>query len=169
MSAKKWIRITPHFTFSEFFSQTKSGRIKNADIYKAFRLARMILEPLRKALHDQPITVTSGKRSSTHNRKRGYARTSDHLFSDECGAVDISFSNREDNRHAAHWLFDNKLGCIGQLIIYVDLENVVRWLHISLPSKKHYGETLIATVETPRKYSFYNGGKISRPIDKEEK
>lgn len=133
-----WSKLTANFSWSEFFDPAKSGDVTKNDTIKAFFLAKFIMQPLRDHLK-APIIITSGKRSASHNKKIGGATRSDHLFREECAACDFTLQDKNLNRKAFKWLVQNKAEIFGQLIKYDDGE-IVRWIHVSLSSRKHSGE-----------------------------
>ena len=160
------MKVTEHFLESEFFVPGKCGSVLACDKVKSFFLAKSILEPLRSAIGDKAITVTSGKRSKVHNEKKGGSATSDHLYRDESAAVDIYCGSDFDNRVAFLFAVEELLAFIGQIIAYIDEAEQVRFIHISLPTRKHHAEAMLATYEQPRKYRMFNIEKderITRP------
>jgi hypothetical protein len=167
MSAIPWnlLALSPHFQAREFFkSEWGSAEPTDTDIGKATKLCFEILEPLR--LNFGEIKITSGKRSVQHNADIGGVKTSEHLYLNETAACDIVFTaGNAATRLAFAWAYGHLQGFYGQLIIYIDQLQLAHFIHVSLPSNKHRGESLTATAEhkTPRKYAHYHGGKIIRP------
>jgi len=153
--AKKY--LTKNVRRDEIFVPGKCGRVNECDEVKGFYLAAMILQPTRN-LVNAPIWINSGKRSIEHNRKVGGSRSSDHLFRGESAAVDFDFRNDAANRLAFKWLVKNRIGSFGQLIAYIDTENKVQFVHVSLLTSAHPGtdddvnRILLATYEQPRVY-----------------
>ena len=101
-----------------------------------------ILQPVRDYFQ-QPVFITSGKRSLGLNHAVGGAPTSDHL---DTMAVDwcvgkknkkgVDYKATED---AFLFLKDFSTTSFGQLILYCKVD---RMIHTSLPTVKHHGEVL---------------------------
>lgn len=142
------MKLTPNFSSEEFVvsAQHKAlvteilASITPLDEYKFFLLARMILQPIRDYI-DMPIQINSGKRSEALNKAIGGATNSDHLYREECAAVDFTLNDTIKTQKAFIWLL-NKPYLYGQLISYPDKNDRETFLHISLPSKAHHGERL---------------------------
>ena len=153
--AKKY--LTKNIRVDEIFVPGKYGWIGKLNLAKAFYLSALFLQPLRDLIV-APIWVNSGKRSTKHNRTVGGSVMSDHLFKDESAAVDFDFRNDASNRRAFQWLIDNRVGSFGQAIAYIDKQNEVQFIHVSLVTPKHPGAAddvnriLLATYESPREY-----------------
>jgi len=149
------MRLSPHFTLEEFrvsrrFPQSAAGiEFSEHDAHKCFLLARTILEPIRKRLGG-PIIITSGKRSLELNRAVGGSPTSDHLFQGFSAAVDFSLPEQWRGRLAE--VPEMMPGAaFGQLILYLEADGKTpRFVHVSLPTMKHQGETMIWVRGRPR-------------------
>lgn len=134
--------LTEHFSIAEFLvskehpdllAYLREG-ITETDKLKMFYLARCYLEPLREVA-GVPITILSGKRSLSLNRAVKGAQDSDHLYHAECGAVDFTYPGIGELLFVDFFRYLP----IGQVIWYPDQ----RFFHISLASKKHFGEKLV--------------------------
>jgi len=140
--------LTDHFSLSEFIVSSSHSElleeIRNSiteiDRYKMFLLCRMILEPLRADLN-MPIQINSGKRSASLNKAIGGAPNSDHLYLNECAAVDFTLREPFKTQKALIYLL-NKPYLYGQVISYPDKGGMETFIHVSMPSKAHYGERL---------------------------
>lgn len=155
--------VTEHFSESECFDQN-SGRVTSSDRIKFFYLCAMVLEVIREAIGNCAINVNSGKRSVSHNKKIGGAKYSDHLFKDESCAVDITCGDDQRNWEAFHFLRLRLKNSVGQAIAYIDKDDRIRFIHISLPTKKHRGEIMTANYESPRRYKILKDNEgITRP------
>lgn len=112
------------------------------DRVKMWLLAVMYLQRLTDHFGERHIPL-SGKRSDPLNRMIGGSDTSDHLFIGETAAVDFTRAGSvEDSFNficASDWAW-------GQVIHYPTR----RFIHISLPSKKHFREKMISENGTYR-------------------
>lgn len=152
------MKLTQNFDTNEIFKGSRSGKIAPHDMNKALRLCRNLLQPVRDRYG--AVIISSGKRSKTHNNDVGGSKTSDHLFYAECAAVDFTLKESGENKLAYTWIAQNCGGAIpefGQLIAYIDEQGEVRWVHVSLPSRKHVGKMLITSREVPRAYRNFEG------------
>ena len=175
------IKLTPHFNLHEFVQPGKSGIWRGQHVYdKARYIAEAILEPVREELkHWQlvtagglnipvgqglPISINSGKRSKAYNKKKGGARTSEHLWNRDSAAVDITIG-RNSNKVLFQELLDVKHN-LGQLIAYVDRSNLIRFIHLSIASPRFpEPQVLLATYERENgkcRYAPWDG-EIVRP------
>lgn len=135
-------QLTKHFKVYEFITSREHPELLEAireswtdtDTVKAYYIAKMYLEPLRRTWPNHPITILSGKRSDELNTKIGGAPQSDHLFRGFSGACD--FTSAVIKEMARSLALSTQP--YGQLIFY-PLKNFV---HISLPTEKHFREAL---------------------------
>ena len=149
------MRLSPHFTLEEFrvssrFPQLAAGiEFSGHDVHKCFLLARTVLEPIRERLGG-PIIITSGKRSLELNRAVSGSPTSDHLFQGFSAAVDFSLPEEWRGRLAEAPGVLPK-AAFGQFILYLEADGRrPRFVHVSLPTMKHQGETMIWVRGRPR-------------------
>jgi len=139
--------LTDHFNSREFvvssshpeLLQEIRDSVNDMDLYKFFLLARMILEPLREWV-GLPIKIYSGKRSEALNKAVGGAINSDHLYRDECAAVDFTFGDPSKDALALLYL-RARPQILGQCINY-PVDGKETFIHVSLASRKHHGEYL---------------------------
>ena len=136
------MRITKHFILNEFVvskdhPELVTDKITELDLYKLWFICSTILEPLRLR-EIGPIKILSGKRSKALNKAVGGSITSDHLFEHLSCAVDFTVIKKPIG-----WCFDwikaNLPYSFGQLIFYPDKN----FIHVSLPTPKHLGESFI--------------------------
>lgn len=133
--------LTEDFTLGEFIVSREYPHLASqvrdclteTDKIKCFLLARLYLQNVRNQ-YKSAITILSGKRSFELNKAIGGSSTSDHLFLNETAAVDFTCENIKD---VAVWISMKDWGW-GQLIYYPHQ----KFIHISLPSQKHYREKL---------------------------
>ena len=118
------------------------------DIQKIAVHVYTILQPVRD-FYQQPVFITSGKRSLGLNHAVGGTPTSDHL---DAMAVDwcvLAKKNKKGVDHEATedaflFLKDFSTTSFGQLILYCEANNAARMVHTSLPTGKHHGEVLVS-------------------------
>jgi len=142
------MRLSSNFDSREFVVSSQHPELVNdiwlslteLDLYKFYLQAKLLLQPVRTYI-DRPLHITSGKRSKELNTAIKGSKTSDHLYLDECAAIDFKFDNSCDTSQAFWWL-RNRYLCFGQLIRYPDKNDNDTFIHISTPSKKHHGEVL---------------------------
>jgi len=79
------MQITPHFNLEEFHCKDGSLYPKKW-IKQCLKPLCQQLEIIRKHFDNRPVTITSGYRTSSYNRKVGGVRRSQHLLGK---AVDI--------------------------------------------------------------------------------
>lgn len=138
--------LTKNFSIEEFFVSSEFPEmakacfvsVKKGNDYelmkaKAFYLARLFLQPIRD-MYDEPVQILSGVRGFALNKAIGGAETSDHLYHDECAAADFTCRSIDS---VANMLANSKWP-FGQMIWYPEQ----RFIHISLPSRKHFKESL---------------------------
>lgn len=139
-----------HFKYSEWIISNQypalADKIKlsDCDRIKIFYIAQ-ILETVREKCGGIPIRITSGKRSSELNKAIGGAKNSDHLFTDEKCATDFILARDGYLLWYVFQILHYSRYAIGQVIIYLYGQNIwwPRFIHLSLPSRKHTGEFLV--------------------------
>jgi len=149
---KNWI-IPNKFHLDEFRAdkayKTVEQYFTQEDRHKIFYLCKMYLEPARDMI-EKSIWISSGKRTLRWNQKWGGSENSDHLFREECAAVDffplvwLPEGREAGLRYRSELIFTIRSilsgGKFGQLILYIDQNANARFIHISLPSRRHYKE-----------------------------
>ena len=143
--------LTKNFSVKEFTVSDRFPDVADEIIFsiddqiKAFYMSRIVLQPLRDTF-EKSIKITSGKRSVELNRLVGGVATSDHLWKDETCAVDFKFYDYNFNKNnlmsTFRMLKDKFKTCVGQVIFYRNADLTPRHIHLSLPSKNHFGEFL---------------------------
>lgn len=130
------IRLSPHFQLSEFTLSQAGTRLGLANeptaqaLQNLTLLANLLLEPIRSLLGD-PITISSGYRSSAVNRAVGGSTTSAHLLG---LAADFICPGYGTPRQVCQAIVDARLR-FDQLIFEGS------WVHIALPpNAAHLGE-----------------------------
>lgn len=120
--------LSPHFMLSEF--AMKDGTLPPIGCTLALRrLCVEVLEPMR--VHFGPCTVTSGYRTTAHNRRVGGARRSRHLYEEHPHepAADVRFVRGTPEQWAAKAIA-MKVGGVGlyRSHVHVDQRRVLaRW------------------------------------------
>lgn len=145
--------LTKHFSTAEFAvsesypQEAAKILFSKHDVFKAHLLATLYGEPVRAYISSVEgvecgLRVLSGKRSEALNALVGGAEDSDHLFRNECAAFDITFlTNTRERVFLAYKFLANSPTMFGQLIYYPEKN----FIHVSIPSKKHFGECLVKT------------------------
>lgn len=123
-----------YFQLKEFFPNCNKLEIKYAMynsfvVNNLFRLAQLM--NYIRILVDEPITITSGYRDSSHNSRVGGTSTSQHMFGSAC-----DFQVKTKRYDEIVELIKTHVD-FGQLIIYPT------FLHISLPTNKLSNKILI--------------------------
>lgn len=134
--------ITKNFSLTELTRSETASKLKidntptpDAKAY-LIELAMFILQPLRDA-YGKPIKISSGYRCMKLNDAVKGTKTSQHLVGQ---AADINIGvegNRELFNLAKKMISEGKIS-VGQLID----EKKYSWIHISLPTAKHFNEIL---------------------------
>lgn len=157
------MRITEHFLAHEFTVSKKRPDLARKivldgiDILKIFYLCNSILEPAR-AIDNKRLTMLSGKRSPELNKAIKGADNSDHLFKDFSCAGDFTTYYRRDRDKLFgiyYFISEQCSYSVGEVILYLTKAWKPIFIHISLPTQKHYQEFLFD----------YNGGEEFGPID----
>ena len=131
--------ITKNFTLQELVASDTATRMgidnsPDEEVEKKLRLlATSILQPLRDR-YGKPITVTSGYRCSKLNKAVGGVSTSQHLKGE---AADLVTDDVKALFNLAKKRVEDGEIQVGQLI-----DEYGRWVHISLPDKKHKNQIL---------------------------
>lgn len=118
----------------EMLAEIKAG-LTDLHKAKAFYLATFYLEPLVEVF-GTPCQLLSGIRSEALNQAVGGSELSDHRYYAECGAGDICHPRVEA---IEIWKALQNISTFGQLIYYPSQ----KFVHISLPSKRHVGDILV--------------------------
>lgn len=147
--------LTKHFSTAEFAvsesypQEAAKILFSKHDVFKAHLLATLYGEPVRAFISSVEkvecgLHVLSGKRSEALNALVGGAEDSDHLFRNECAAFDFTFlTNVRERVFLAYRFLATSPTMFGQLIYYPEKN----FIHISIPSKKHFGECMVKTGE----------------------
>lgn len=129
-----------YFTIEELYRSTTANNLHINNVPPAEAKAKLVelittvLNPIRRKWKS-PILVSSGYRCPKLNKAVGGSPTSQHLKGE---AADIYCKdNRELFILICSMVYNGEIK-IGQLI---DEKNY-RWLHISLPTNKHYNHIL---------------------------
>jgi len=127
--------MTPHFTARELNVEGAPTAVR----VNAQRVAEL-LERVRAALGNKPVTVTSGYRPPARNAAAGGASTSQHLDGSAADFKVAGYGRAELARALEAAAAAGKLGEFGQLIVY---PYTTGHAHISLPrAGKRNGEVL---------------------------
>jgi len=133
--------LTDNFSWEDFIVSAEhpdlleeiKENFTESDRVKCYYLARMFLQPMRDTWKE-PITILSGKRSPLLNTSVNGTLHSDHLFFEYGAASDFT---AKSIKQMGESLARNQMP-FGQMIWYPDKN----FIHISLPTPKHYRETL---------------------------
>lgn len=147
---------SPEFTVSAQFPElAKDIVLLENDLLKIFYICSCILEPAR-SLYNEKIPVLSGKRSPVLNEAVKGAEHSDHLFYGESCAVDWTMKRRRKLLKVYGWIYTHCFYSVGEAILYLNKGWDPRFIHLSLPTRKHHSE-----------FCFdYNRGEVFDLIDK---
>lgn len=131
-------QLTKNFTSDEFcvsvdFPALASNlmfTITDAEFDKLFYLCTFLLQPARNEFPDTPFIVTRGFVDKELNYLQGGEELSRHLDAIACDIITINKGKLFEiysfmKRYLKAW--------IGELILYVDENNVPIYLHIALP------------------------------------
>ncbi len=109
------------------------------DLLKLFYICSSILEPAR-SLYNERFIVTSGKRTVELNSAVNGAEQSDHLFLGRSCAVDFTMRRKQKLPKVYGWIYTHCRYSVGEMILYLDKRWKPRFIHVSLPTKKHHSE-----------------------------
>lgn len=145
--------LTQNFSVKEFahsdqypeLAKIVFENLTDFDKVKFFYLAAIFLEAVRTN-SKHAVAILSGKRNFELNNKIGGALHSDHLYLEESAAVDFFVESFVKTHEAFDFIRHNFPGhCWGQLIGYPikGQDQGLRFIHLSMPTKKHQGEVLL--------------------------
>jgi len=155
------MKITEHFedwefrVSSDYPELAKEIELLWDDLLKLWYISSCILE-LARSLYEEPFIVTSGKRTAELNSAIHGAEQSDHLFLDRSCAVDFAMRRKQKLLKVYGWIHTHCHYSVGEMILYLDKRWKPRFIHVSLPTKKHHSEF----------YFDYNRGENFDLIDK---
>lgn len=139
------MRLTKDFLLSEWAVSSqypelaKAIRFSQNDITKIFYMCSGMLQPGRNIIREK-IFVVSGKRIILLNQKVGGAIRSDHLFRGFSCAADIQTEDREKLFILYRFFSRECLFSIGEVILYFTEDWTPRFIHLSLPTKRHQSQ-----------------------------
>lgn len=144
------IKLSENFDLKEFRTNTDGIfiPINYAQQSRLRLLVANVLQPLRDYLNT-PVYITSGVRTIDYNRQIGGVYNSQHLRGE---AVDFICFNKEKayNKIRLSYLFD-------QLIVYLNEDNYVRFIHVSFQAGKNRRQALVCKyIKGKRVYFNYN-------------
>lgn len=124
------IQITRNFTLEELY-HSDTAEMEGIDNHPGFQevvnltfLCVKVLQPLRDAMN-HPITISSGYRSKTLNRRVGGVTNSQHIRGQ---AADLNFHG--DKRKGRRWFEWIRMNCdFDQLIM--EHTGPIYWVHVS--------------------------------------
>ena len=138
------MQITKNFTLAELTDST-TARIRKIDNTpneepkkNLIQLIKNILQPVRDKFN-HPITVNSGFRSINLNKAVGGVATSQHLKGE---AADITSHDNKKLWDLFVSMIKNNEIEVGQLIWEKGNSKAPKWIHVSLPTKKHKNQIL---------------------------
>jgi len=139
-------QLTEHFTLEEFiYSQTAARMgIDNTpppDVLHELKRTAQVMELVRHALHDKPITITSGYRSEAVNKAVGGVGKSQHQTGQACDFICPGFGSVEDVARALQPLMSELQ--IDQLIAEYG-----SWVHVSQAGEGAIPRQMALTIDS---------------------
>lgn len=140
--------LSPNFTLASMIRSSKAEELHldntpNAEIIKNLTdLCKLILEPVRKAVNNEPIIINSGYRSPKVNVAVGGVTTSAHCYGLAADFVCPRFGEpKKLAQFVADYLKKNKIPF--DQVIYEHIGNS-KWVHVGIrhPNGKQRGQVL---------------------------
>jgi len=139
------IQITKNFKLPEFAVSSqypelaKAIRFSQIDVVKVFYLCSGMLQPGRNIIRAK-IFVRSGKRTIPLNVNVNGAERSDHLYQGFSCAADIQTEDRKKLFLLYRFFSKECFFLVGEVILYFTEDWTPRFIHLSLPTKRHQSE-----------------------------
>lgn len=129
------IYLSKNFTLDELLKTSYSGfKTKQLEEVKPFMsnlyiLANYILQPIRD-YYGVPVTITSGFRGVSLNKKVGGTETSDHTCIKGAAAADFTVKGKTVDQVFKD-IISGKIGIYYRQVINEENKSGSRWIHIS--------------------------------------
>jgi len=141
-------RISNHVSYKEAIKSITACRkgIDNTPGKEEKRnmvfIATAVFEPLRKALGNKPIAISSFYRSVELNEAIGGSPTSEHCLGSAMD-IDADIVGLHSNKEIFKWIYKNSE--FNQLILeFPDKKGEPQWVHVSKTMSENRKETLVS-------------------------
>jgi hypothetical protein len=154
-------KISANITYKEATKSITAKRngidnTPSSDVVKKMRyIARYVFEPLREAMGNIPIGISSFFRAIKLNIKIGGSDNSQHCHG-EAMDIDADIYGGVTNAEIFHWLRKNAV--FDQLIWEYGTDQEPDWVHVSRVEKGNRGEVLFSYRDENNdvQYKYYN-------------
>jgi len=147
------MRISKHISYREAtFTQTRLDNVPNDVQLEAMKtIANRVFEPLRQAMGDVPIFISSFFRSDAVNKKIGGSKNSQHTFG-EAQDLDADILGKITNKDIFNYIKDNLE--FDQLIAEdVKEDGTIGWVHVSY-TKRYPNRKQILIMKKGKYYEY---------------
>ena len=147
------MRISKHISYREAtFTQTRLDNVPNDVQLEAMKtIANRVFEPLRQAMGDVPIFISSFFRSDAVNKKIGGSKNSQHTFG-EAMDLDADIFGGITNKDIFNYIKDNLE--FDQLIAEdVKEDGTIGWVHVSY-TKRYPNRKQILIMKKGKYYEY---------------
>lgn len=147
------MRISKHISYREAtFTQTRLDNVPNDVQLEAMKtIANRVFEPLRQAMGDVPIFISSFFRSDAVNKKIGGSKNSQHTFG-EAMDLDADIFGGMTNKDIFNYIKDNLE--FDQLIAEdVKEDGTIGWVHVSY-TKRYPNRKQILIMKKGKYYEY---------------
>ncbi len=147
------MRISKHISYREAtFTQTRLDNVPNDVQLEAMKtIANRVFEPLRQAMGDVPIFISSFYRSDAVNKKIGGSKNSQHTFG-EAQDLDADILGKITNKDIFNYIKDNLE--FDQLIAEdVKEDGTIGWVHVSY-TKRYPNRKQILIMKKGKYYEY---------------
>lgn len=147
------MRISKHISYREAtFTQTRLDNVPNDVQLEAMKtIANRVFEPLRQAMGDVPIFISSFYRSEAVNKKIGGSKNSQHTLG-EAQDLDADILGKITNKDIFNYIKDNLE--FDQLIAEdVKEDGTIGWVHVSY-TKRYPNRKQILIMKKGKYYEY---------------
>ena len=147
------MRISKHISYREAtFTQTRLDNVPNDVQLEAMKtIANRVFEPLRQAMGDVPIFISSFFRSDAVNKKIGESKNSQHTLG-EAQDLDADILGKITNKDIFNYIKDNLE--FDQLIAEdVKEDGTIGWVHVSY-TKRYPNRKQILIMKKGKYYEY---------------
>lgn len=147
------MRISKNISYKEAtFTQTRLDNVPNDVQLEAMKtIANRVFEPLRQAMGDVPIFISSFFRSKEVNEKIGGSKNSQHTFG-EAQDLDADILGKITNKDIFNYIKDNLE--FDQLIAEdVKEDGTIGWVHVSY-TKRYPNRKQILIMKKGKYYEY---------------
>jgi len=147
------MRISKHISYREAtFTQTRLDNVPNDVQLEAMKtIANRVFEPLRQAMGDVPIFISSFFRSDAVNKKIGGSKNSQHTLG-EAQDLDADILGKITNKDIFNYIKDNLE--FDQLIAEdVKEDGTIGWVHVSY-TKRYPNRKQILIMKKGKYYEY---------------